>query len=73
MPRSTFTSSVRMFTHAVSLGGVESLLQHPASLTHRPVAADAKPGADVVRLSIGLEGFDDMVADLGQALDSLAG
>jgi methionine-gamma-lyase len=64
----TFTSGVRMFTHAVSLGGVESLLQHPASLTHRPVTSDAKPAADVVRLSIGLEGVDDVIADLEQAL-----
>ncbi len=51
-----FTAGVRMFSHAVSLGGVESLLQHPASLTHRPVAAEAKPATDLVRLSIGLEG-----------------
>jgi methionine-gamma-lyase len=59
-----FTSGVRMFTHAVSLGGVESLLQHPAALTHRPVAADAKPDLALVRLSIGLEGYDDLIADL---------
>jgi methionine-gamma-lyase len=61
---SAFTSAVRMFTHAVSLGGVESLLQNPAALTHRPVAAEAKPDAGLVRLSIGLEGYDDLVADL---------
>jgi len=65
------TSGVRMFTHAVSLGGVESLLQHPASLTHRPVVADAKPSADLVRISIGLEGVDDVIADLKQALDAV--
>lgn len=68
----TFTSGVRMFTHAVSLGGVESLLQHPAALTHRPVAGDAKPDQGLVRLSIGLEGYDDIVADLGAALDAIA-
>ncbi|HTL42394.1 MAG TPA: PLP-dependent aspartate aminotransferase family protein [Pseudolysinimonas sp.] len=67
----TFTSGVRMFTHAVSLGGVESLLQHPAALTHRPVAGDAKPDQGLVRLSIGLEGYDDIVADLGAALDAI--
>jgi methionine-gamma-lyase len=66
-----FTSGVRMFTHAVSLGGVESLLQHPAALTHRPVAGDAKPDRALVRLSIGLEGFDDIVADLAAALHAL--
>jgi methionine-gamma-lyase len=66
-----FTSGVRMFTHAVSLGGVESLLQHPAALTHRPVAGEAKPDQALVRLSIGLEGYDDIVADLGAALDAI--
>ena len=50
-----------IFTHAVSLGGVESLLQHPAALTHRPVAGEAKPDQGLVRLSIGLEGYDDIV------------
>jgi methionine-gamma-lyase len=63
-----FTSGVRMFTHAVSLGGVESLLQHPAALTHRPVAAEGKPDLALVRLSIGLEGHDDLIADLERGL-----
>ncbi|HEV7740880.1 MAG TPA: PLP-dependent transferase, partial [Pseudolysinimonas sp.] len=63
-----FTSGVRMFTHAVSLGGVESLLQHPAALTHRPVTAEAKPDQALVRLSIGLEGYDDLIADLDRGL-----
>jgi methionine-gamma-lyase len=62
------TEEVRLFTHAVSLGGVDSLVQHPAALTHRPVAAEAKPHADVLRLSIGLEDPDDLVRDLEQAL-----
>jgi len=57
-----------LITHAVSLGGVDSLIQHPASLTHRPVAGDAKPHASVLRLSIGLEDVDDLHADLAQAL-----
>ena len=63
-----FTSGMRMFTHAVSLGGVESLVQHPAALTHRPVAAEGKPDLALVRLSIGLEGYDDLVADLDRGL-----
>ena len=63
-----FTGAVRLFTHAVSLGGVDSLVQHPAALTHRPVAPEARPGADVVRLSIGLEHADDLIGDLAQAL-----
>ncbi len=62
------TGSVRLFTHAVSLGGVDSLVQHPAALTHRPVAAEARPGADIVRLSIGLEDPEDLIGDLAQAL-----
>lgn len=66
-----FTAGVRMFTHAVSLGGVESLVQHPAALTHRPVAGEAKPDRALVRLSIGLEGYDDIVADLQQSLDAV--
>ncbi|WP_446665986.1 trans-sulfuration enzyme family protein [Flexivirga sp. B27] len=63
-------SSVRLFEHAVSLGGVTSLISHPASLTHRPVPPDARPDADVVRISIGLEDVEDLRADLEQALDA---
>ncbi|MEU6249050.1 aminotransferase class I/II-fold pyridoxal phosphate-dependent enzyme [Glycomyces sp. NPDC047010] len=62
------TGAVGLFTHAVSLGGVDSLIQHPAALTHRPVAADAKPADSVVRLSIGLESPEDLIADLDRAL-----
>ncbi|UGS27761.1 PLP-dependent aspartate aminotransferase family protein [Microbacterium resistens] len=65
---SAVTGAVRLFTHAVSLGGVDSLIQHPAALTHRPVAPEARPGADVLRLSIGLEDVDDLLADLDSAL-----
>lgn len=65
-----FTSAVRVFTHAVSLGGVDSLVQHPAALTHRPVAPEARPSASLVRLSIGLEGVEDLIADLDQALNT---
>jgi len=63
-----FTSRLRIFTHAVSLGGVDSLVQHPAAISHRHVAPDARPGADIVRLSIGLEDAGDLVADLEHAL-----
>ena len=58
----------RVVTHAVSLGSVDSLIQHPAALTHRPVAAEARPDADVLRLSVGLEDPEDLVADLDHAL-----
>jgi cystathionine beta-lyase/cystathionine gamma-synthase len=65
-----FAESCSIITHAVSLGGVESLVQHPASLTHRPVAGDAKPGAGIVRLSVGLEHIDDLTLDVMGALDA---
>ncbi|MFT4221242.1 MAG: PLP-dependent aspartate aminotransferase family protein [Microbacterium sp.] len=65
---SAVASSVEVFTHAVSLGGVDSLIQHPAALTHRPVAPEARPSAGVLRLSIGLEDADDLIADLDAAL-----
>jgi cystathionine beta-lyase/cystathionine gamma-synthase len=65
----TFVESCDLATHAVSLGGVDTLVQHPASLTHRPVAPDARPGAGVVRISVGLEHVDDLTVDLLQALD----
>lgn len=65
-----FTEACELVTHAVSLGGVDSLVQHPASLTHRPVVGDAKPGAGIVRLSIGLEHVDDLTADVLAALDA---
>jgi methionine-gamma-lyase len=60
---------------AVSLGGVESLIQHPASMTHAAVKPEDRRAAGItdglVRLSVGCEGREDLVADLQQALDSL--
>jgi cystathionine beta-lyase/cystathionine gamma-synthase len=64
-----FVESVELATHAVSLGGVDTLVQHPASLTHRPVAPEARPGASIVRISVGLEHVDDLTVDLLHALD----
>ena len=58
----------RLITHAVSLGGVDTLIQHPAALTHRPVAAEAKPNASILRVSVGLEDVEDLYEDLDQAL-----
>lgn len=69
---SSLTSTLGVFTHAVSLGGVDSLIQHPAALTHRPVTGDAKPDAGLVRISIGLESSDDLIADLEAALSTLS-
>lgn len=63
-------SFVKLVTHAVSLGGVDTLIQHPAGLTHRPVAAEAKPHATMLRVSIGLEDPADIVSDLIQAIEA---
>ncbi len=62
----------RLITHAVSLGGVDTLIQHPASLTHRPVAGEAKPVGGLLRLSVGLEDPEDLRTDLEQALATVA-
>jgi methionine-gamma-lyase len=71
-----FINSVRLCTMAVSLGGIESLIQHPASMTHAqvPRAEKEKSGItdDLIRLSVGCEGYEDLQADLEQALDRLA-
>jgi cystathionine gamma-synthase len=59
----------RLFTLAESLGGVESLIEHPASMTHASVA-DSPLAVDpgLVRLSVGIEHVEDLLADLEQAL-----
>jgi cystathionine gamma-synthase len=61
----------RLFVLAESLGGVESLVEHPGRMTHASVTGSALevPG-DLVRLSVGIESVDDLVADLAQALDA---
>jgi cystathionine gamma-synthase len=59
----------RLFTLGESLGGVESLIEHPGRMTHASVAgSDLEVPADLVRLSVGIESVDDLVADLAQAL-----
>jgi methionine-gamma-lyase len=57
-----------LISHAVSLGGTETLIEHPASLTHRPVAAEARPNPGLLRISVGLECVEDLCADLDEAL-----
>jgi cystathionine gamma-synthase len=60
---------LRIFTLAESLGGVESLVEHPGRMTHGSVAGTPlEVPADLVRLSVGIETADDLVADLTQAL-----
>jgi O-acetylhomoserine (thiol)-lyase len=65
-------SNVNLFSHLANIGDTRSLIIHPASTTHRQLSDEqrerAGAGADVVRLSIGLEDVDDIIADLDQAL-----
>ncbi|MFO7767769.1 MAG: aminotransferase class I/II-fold pyridoxal phosphate-dependent enzyme [bacterium] len=67
--------AVRLPALAVSLGGVESLIQHPASMTHAAMDREDRLAAGItdglVRLSVGCEDAEDLKADLQQALDSL--
>ncbi|MDZ5621780.1 cystathionine gamma-synthase [Nocardioides sp. HM23] len=59
-----------VFTLAESLGGIESLIEHPGLMTHASVAGtDLEVPADLIRLSVGIETVDDLIADLEQALD----
>ena len=64
--------SVRLFSHLANIGDTRSLILHPASTTHRQLSDEqrlaAGAGPDVIRLSIGLETAEDLIADLDQAL-----
>ncbi|MBA4865193.1 PLP-dependent transferase [Streptomyces sp. PSKA54] len=70
-------AGVRLITPAVSLGSVDTLIQHPASISHRIVAADDRRSCGVsdrlLRLSVGLEDVDDLWHDLDHALDGARG
>ena len=65
-------NNVKLFTLAVSLGGVESLIEHPASMTHASVSKEEKEKAGVVdeliRIAVGCEDYEDLRDDLDQAL-----
>jgi methionine-gamma-lyase len=65
-------NNVKLCVLAVSLGGIETLIQHPASMTHSKLSDDAKKEGgitnDLVRLSIGIEEVEDIISDLDQAL-----
>ena len=61
--------SAEVFTLGESLGGVESLIEHPGRMTHASVAGtDLEVPADLIRLSVGIETADDLIADLDRAL-----
>jgi cystathionine gamma-lyase len=69
-----FLERVQLFTLAESLGGVESLIEHPALMTHGSIPAEQREAVGIsdslVRLSAGIEDGDDLIADLEQALEA---
>ena len=71
-----FIENLNLFSLAESLGGVESLVCHPATMTHAPLSEDALKqagiGKNLIRLSVGLESSEDLVADVFGALDESA-
>ena len=68
-------NSVELCTLAVSLGGVETLIQHPASMTHASMGPEARRQAGItdglVRISVGIEDADEIIADLQRGLDKV--
>ena len=71
-----FASSTRIFTLAESLGGVESLVETPPSMTHASIPPEVRHAAGLqdglVRLSVGIEHIDDLIQDVDQALEKAA-
>jgi methionine-gamma-lyase len=69
----TMMDNVKLALLAVSLGGIETLIQHPASMTHSKLSAEAKEKAgitdELVRLSVGIEEVEDIIEDIEQALN----
>ncbi len=70
-----FVNALTVFTLAQSLGGVESLICHPATMTHSGITAEARKTAGIsdqlLRISVGLEDVDDLIADLKNALSMI--
>ena len=70
-----FLSSLKVFTLAESLGGIESLIEHPAIMTHASVPSEIRKKLGItdgmIRLSVGIEHVDDLIDDLSQALKKL--
>ena len=71
----TLMDNVKMAILAVSLGGVETLIQHPASMTHSKVPQEARLAAGItdglVRFSVGIENVEDIIRDLQQAMEKI--
>jgi methionine-gamma-lyase len=72
----TLVNNVKLCTRAVSLGDAETLIQHPASITHAGIPRDERLAAGLtdglVRLAVGIEDAEDIIADLDQALATCA-
>ena len=70
-----FVENLNLFSHLANIGDTRSLVIHPASTTHRQLTDEervaAGAGPDVVRLSVGIEDKDDIIADIAQALDAI--
>jgi cystathionine gamma-lyase len=70
-----FLEALRVFALAESLGGVESLIEHPAIMTHATIPPEQRAalgiGDSLVRLSVGIEAVDDLTRDLRRALDAI--
>ena len=71
-PTTRVLERTQLFTLAESLGGVESLIEHPAIMTHASIPEDQRARIGIsdslIRLSVGIEDADDLIADLAQAL-----
>ncbi len=71
-----FYKNLKLITLAESLGGVESLVCHPATMTHAAIPADIRKKVGIVdeliRFSVGIEDADDLIADLTQAIENSA-
>jgi O-acetylhomoserine (thiol)-lyase len=71
-----FHDALKLFTRLVNLGDAKSLVCHPASTTHRQMTAEEQQRAgitpEMIRLSVGVEHIDDILADLDQALSAAA-
>ena len=69
-----FLESVRVFSLAESLGGVESLIEHPGIMTHASVPEENRRALGIddglIRLSVGIEDIDDLIQDLSQAFEA---
>ena len=72
---SDFINRMKLFSIAVSLGDAESLIQHPASMTHSPYTQEERLAAGIsdslIRISVGLENTEDLIADLSQSLTQI--